>query len=466
MLLSGSPYPNRTTRDTITGMFAILATAVALAQPAPPAAWAFDTLRLTNGSAFRGLLLADGPAVVKFQVVTRAPGRPTVTLTTEFPRADVERIERLGEAERATLRARLAELDPTGKGERDRMASLTLTPAPWLDKPDGARRYASDDFTLVSTAPEDLTRRAAVRLEQLAAAFRRFLPPRAERPNPTAVFLAPTPAEFRALLGPGAPRIVNPAVYDVAGNRIVCGSDLQRLGSELTGSMLHHERQRIVIDQYEADVRKLYKDNKPDLERFLATCREQRQRIALAEAANDRAFDGATKRLFAVLSHELFHAYAANTAFPDGGLPRWLNEGLAQLFETAVVEAGELRLGHADPARLRTVREFLKPGGPGLTPMAELLRADAKGFLVTHTDATAASDRAYATAWLAAHDLLFRHNGLASAKFDTFRDAAKAGGDPARAFAAWTGLSPGEYDVRLREYAAGLQNDGSFRASK
>lgn len=447
-------------------MIGLLATALAFAQPVQPATWAYDTIRLVNGSTFRGLLLGDDGPAVRFRVVTRAPGRPTVTLTTEFPKSNVMEITRLTDADRATLRARLAELDPTGQGERERMASLAFTPAPWLGKAEGARQYESDDFTLVSTAPEDLTRRAAVRLEQLAAAFRRFLPSRAERPKPTAVYLAPTPAEFRALLGPTAPPFANPAVFDVMGNRIVCGSDLQRFGAELTGSVLHHERQRIAIDRYEAEVRKLYRDSKPDLERFLATCREQRLKLAVAEAANDRAFDAATKRLFGTLYHELFHAYAANAAFPDADLPRWLNEGLAQLFESAVVEAGELRVDHADADRLKAVREFVRPGGPGLMSWAELLRADANGFLVKHTDTTAATDRAYATAWLAAHDLLFRRHALGTETFVTYRKAVKAGTDPAKAFETWTGLTTDEYDRRLKDYARGLQRDGTDRTAK
>jgi len=35
-------------------------------------------------------------------------------------------------------------------------------------------------------------------------------------------------------------------------------------------------------------------------------------------------------------------------------VPLWLDEGLAQIFETALVEAGELRVGHAERSRLAT----------------------------------------------------------------------------------------------------------------
>ena len=58
------------------------------------------------------------------------------------------------------LAQRLGDVDPSGEGERQRMEGLELAPAPWLGKPDAARRYDSDYFTLVTAAPEEVTRRA------------------------------------------------------------------------------------------------------------------------------------------------------------------------------------------------------------------------------------------------------------------------------------------------------------------
>src|SRR6516225_9397706 len=57
---------------------------------------------------------------------------------------------------------------------------------------------------------------------------------------------------------------------------------------------------------------------------------------------NDGLFKEATRHLFQTLYHEAFHAYLVNFVYPpeDGEAPRWLNEGLAQIFETAIVEAG------------------------------------------------------------------------------------------------------------------------------
>src|SRR5207245_3675606 len=80
--------------------------------------------------------------------------------------------------------------------------------------------------------------------------------------------------------------------------------------------------------------------------------------ISRAEKDNAKIFEKATARLFQTLYHEAFHAYFAGFVYPaaENEVPRWLDEGLAQIFETAILEAGELRVGHADPERLKHVK--------------------------------------------------------------------------------------------------------------
>ncbi|MFO0937668.1 MAG: DUF1570 domain-containing protein [Gemmataceae bacterium] len=433
-----------------------------LVQPPASNGWTFDELIHVNGSNFKGLILAETNEGIRFQVVTRKPGRPTVTLTTIFSKEEIAKLNRLPDSERAVLKTRLSELDPTGKGERERMQSLTLAPSPWLGRADAARKYESDYFTLVSNAPEEVTRRAAVRLELLFAAFRRYFPPANANGRPTTIELSQTQAEYRALLGPLAPRLLNPAIYDPRANRIVCGSELLVLGENLKATQIHHERQRLEIDQYEADVRKLYKDQKVELDRFLATAARQRQRIVVAEAANERAFESATKQMFAVMYHETFHAYAATFAFQDAPLPRWMNEGLAQIFETAIVEAGELHVGHADEPRLKVMREWLKPGGAGLMPLSELVRTKSDAFLAQHADAKAHADRAYLSSWAAAHYLLFHRATIENDRFDAYLKSIKGGEDPIKAFERWQGKSINEIETDWRDYLNRLKPDGTL----
>ena len=442
-----------------------------------PAEWPFDELVLTNGGRFRGRILDESAKGVRFQTVRRSPGRPTVTLTLLFTPDEIARVVRLSAGDRAVLAEKLAGLDPHGSGEREKMAELALAPADWFGRPGAALSYESDQFTLISGASEEVTRRAAVRLEQIYTAFARLLPPRelaAPAAKTTTVYLAGSPEEYAKLLGPAVGRLLNPAVYDPVGNRIVCGSDLRRLGQELTATRLSHAQQLAGVDRYEADVRAAYRGRKPDLDRFLALARRERRRVWAAERANDRAFDQATRRLFALLYHEAFHSYAGTFVYPPlpadrvkagggpGELPRWLNEGLAQIFETAVVEAGELRVGHADEDRLARVRALLAETAPGgLVPVADLLRADEASFLAAHAGDRGPADRAYLTSWAVAFHLTFDRHAVGTPKFEAFLREVNAGGNPVAAFEALVGRSVPDYERELRELS-GAATSGRY----
>src|SRR5205085_1492762 len=93
----------------------------------------------------------------------------------------------------------------------------------------------------------------------------------------------------------------------------------------------------------------------------------------------------------------------------------WLNEGMAQIFETAIVEAAELRVGHVDRPRLARVKKALAEKD-GLVPLAELLRAGPKQFHVLHASDHQVADRHYLTSWALAFYLLFDQNLLRTPK--------------------------------------------------
>lgn len=419
---------------------------------AQPADWPLDELRLTNGATLRGLVLEDTPVGIRFRVVRRPPGRPTVTLTTYLTRAEVESVSKIADADRTAVAEKLAELDPNGSVETKRSKDIALTKADWPGQPGGALRFESEQFVLMSSAPEEVTRRAAVRLEQITTAYARFLPPKAKVAKPVTVFLADDPVLYRAAAGP----VLNPALFDPAQNRIVCGTDLRQAGLELRAVRLKTAQQFAALDKYEADVRKLYK-LRSELDRFLEPLKRDRQKLWAAERANDAAFDAAAARLFALLYHETFHAYAAHADYP-AGLPRWLNEGLAQVFETAVLEAGELRVGHADADRLAKAQAKLKAGG--WVPVKELLTAGPEKYLAGHAATTATADAVYLAAWANAMYLTFEKRLVAGPGFEAYLTAAA---DPVAAFEKWTGKDLAAYDAELRLYVEKLTPAGTVR---
>ncbi len=449
-----------------------LAAALALVQPppapldnppAPLAAtdWPLDRVTLVNKAEFAGLILSESNDGVKLQIVSRRPGRATMTMVMTFAPKEVARVARLPAPEREALIAKLALLDSGGDGERREMAAVPLAPAPW---PGGgpALAYRSERFALTSNASEEVTRRAAVRLEQSFAAYERVLPPRRGAADPVQVLLAGTAADYRAALGAPEADVRNPAVYDPARNRIVCGSDLGGLSAKLAEVRAGHQKERGKLDAAEAELRRLYRG--AELDRFVAQIGAERTRLKRADLDNDAAFDRASRQLFTLLVHEAFHAYVATAVYPPksapGELPRWLNEGLAQIFETALLEAGEWRVGHLDRARLERVQAKPKPGEATRLPLETLLRSGGRLFVATHLSDQAASDRAYLAAWSLTFYLTFVERRVGTPEFDAYLAALDSGADSVTAFEAWVGKPLTEFEAGYAEYWARVRPDG------
>ena len=451
--------------------------ALAGAQPTPPPGlshWSFDEITLKNGAKFQGLILKESPDGIDFRSVYRNPGRPTVTFPTFFAKNEIANTKRLSKDDRAALKEKLDDLDPSGEGERKRMDSLELVAADWPGKTGGARRYDSEHFTLICTGTEELTRRSAVRLEQIYTAFARFLPPTTKSARPTELLLAIDQEEYRKLLGPlDEAKLLNPAVYDVTNNRILCGTELKRLGDEIQSARVHHAQQLATLERSEGTVKRLYKGD--ELNRHLNTIAVERKKVFLADVNNGVKFNEATARLFALLYHEAFHAYVTTFVYPPlkpkdvkagmgtGELPRWLNEGLAQVFETAVVEAGELRADHPDKERLQRAKDWLKgkPGGP-LVPLGDLLVTGRDAFLASHADQRAASDRSYLTSWALAHYLTFDRRLIGTDAFNKYLIAVNSGDDPKQAFAALVGKDLTAFEKDWHTYLSRLREDGTL----
>src|SRR5579885_1563562 len=318
------------------GAALLLAAAAAAAPPPGGDDWKYDVIHLNTGGTLKGLIVQEDRDAVVLRWVRRKPGSYTSVIGSRIRRDEIDHIDRLSDADRKQLVDRLAGLDPTGQQEVRRMASLSLGTADW-GKAGKALTFASDHFRLVSNAPEDVVRRIAVRLDQAYAAYARFLPPRpGANGKPTEIRIARSLADYRALLRERGQELSNPAFYDPARNQIVCGSDLQRLGEGLGRIRKQHQQRLEELSKTEAELRKLYRGEVPPP--LLQPIKEARTQIARRDDHNEKAFHEATRRLLQRLYHEAFHAYLANFVYPPpaAGVPRWLNEGLAQIYETAI----------------------------------------------------------------------------------------------------------------------------------
>ncbi len=420
--------------------------------------WEYEILHDKRGKTFKGLVLRETPTDIRFQCVIRRPGERTILFDTTFQRDEVERVERLSASERELLAARLHAIAWSARDEKERMEKIELKPAPWGKRTDGGLSYASEYFVLVSNARPELVRRAAVRLEQIYAAYTRYLPPRRQVARPTTILLVRSLAEYHARQREQGREFQNPAYYEAPRNQIVWGSDFQRLADDYERVRKQHAHLRDRLWRQEVELQEQYKGKVPrDLLKPILMARSQ---IEGREVSNERTYVRASERLFRILQHEAFHAYLANHVFAaeEAEIPHWLNEGLAQIFETALVEAGELRIEQTDAERLARVRTALARGE--MVSVADLLSAGPRPFLVAHASDQQISDRYYLASWALAFYLAFDRNKLNTSELERYVEACQRSGDPVKAFRDWVGQPLESFEKGFHQYLLHLRGIG------
>jgi hypothetical protein len=429
--------------------------------------WKFDVLKLKNGVVHKGLLLDEGPDGVRFQIIARKPGRPTVWFTFAFKKDEIAKVAKLSNEERAALKAKLDEIDPSPEAEARRADRIDLKVIDWHGKKDAGLRYDSDYFTLLSDAPEEIVRRAAYRLENVYAAYARFLPARYPAGSPTVIQVYQSLEGYQKAV-PGGDTLKNPAFYEPSANRVVCGTDLKKLGEELAKSRAATRKDLNELAEKEAQIIRLYGKG-AEAQRHLQPIKDLRARYESAAKNNEGIFDSATRQLFQTLYHEAFHAYVGNFVYPrvdhdrpncPGELPRWLNEGMAQVFETAVFEAGELRIGHADRVRLEKAQNALAK--KEFPPIRDVLTAKRDVFVVNHAGQRFTADRMYVATWAVASYLMFDRRVLGTTGLDDFVRACHKGEDPVRALEALVGQPLGEFEAAFHEWLKRLLPNGAL----
>jgi hypothetical protein len=461
---------------------AVVAGLVLLAGLAPLAAdrpggdeWKYDVVHRKGGLLpLRGLVVDQGTDYVRVKCISRKPGSPTIVIPENVPKKDVAKLELLEGKERDLLRGRLEALqreraalarhlkllDPKRKGVLRSGDAVDLRRAPWPPDPKvKGLLYQSAHFRLVSNARAEVVQLAAIHLEQIYAAYVRALPPRTKKAEPTTVLLTRSLADYQELARKRGLVLANPAFYDPARNQVVCGSDLERLCDEREKVREHHARLRVKIKERKDALAKVYRKKVPP--ELLAPLAEAEKKIAQADKGNDEKFGRVQDRLFQRLYHEAFHAYLSTFVYPDrdGPLPLWFNEGLAQVFESAIVEVGELRVGHADPERYKEVRRALAKGT--LLPLKDLLRSENKHFLVAHGGDRQAPDRYYLASWALAFHLTFERKLLGTRALDDYVQALKRGTDPLLAFRDLVGQPLDAFEKQYLKYLQKLRLDGT-----
>lgn len=431
--------------------------------------WKFDVLRLKTGGVMSGILLDESDdGSIRFQIIRQRPGEKTrITTTAKFDRDEIQRLDKLSDRERELLRKKIESLDRDGHGELARVRDVPLKEVAWINKEQRAYEYRSEHFVLLTNVNEDTFRRAVVRLDDIYGAYTRFLPPTpGVKGKPTRIILVRSRKEYLAYINGQGINLLNPAFFNPGKNEVDCGTDLEAVGEKLAKLRLKHKALWDKLNKDEAALAQQFKGGvipQPILRPIIM----KRQEIITANKQNEAAFEDFTSDLFQTLYHEAFHAYLANFVFPPDkcDVPRWLNEGLAQIFETAIVEAGELRIGHVEKERYEAIQKAVK--AKELIGVAQLLKAAPKDFLVAHDAQRQGSAKHYLNSYALAYYLTFDRRILGTNALQKYVQARKRGVDELIAFRELTG-NKGivQFEKDYQDYLSRLQADGTLRRKR
>jgi hypothetical protein len=442
-------------------------------QPLPKTdEWPLEKIRLKDGRDLQGLVQSKREGEIEFIEIVRPPGKPMFGILHPFQTGEVESLTMLPPPEHDTLSRRFEQFRHRAVIEAGRMESLELEPIQraaqtWLV-------YRGPWFTLESTADDATTRRCVVRIEQTFRAFRLLWPPRVYESRNLRVVLLGSMDEYRTYLATFGLEIENPAYFSLTQNQIVAGSDLSQYASELARVRAQNEATRqgyLDLDkQLPARLAELTKEmrsrgySRTEIRdeitarrgAWQAELKTMERKLAEINRRNDARFADVTAEMFRRLSHEAFHAYLENYLFPHDqyDVPRWLNEGLAQIFEYAQLEAGALRVD-APPAELLARLKTHLQAEDSLS-LAQLLQDDDRQFAWQHQRQEL--DRRYVFAWGLAYYLTFEHDLLRGSRLRDYVTQAKDGDapvTPVARFEEFIGEQLPQFELRWR--AAMLQ---------
>lgn len=459
----------RTFRVVILGCaMGVLTLEFACAQPPPESvgAWKLEELRTKDGKTFKGLVQDEREHDLDFAEIVQPVGKPMFAVLRWVRKREVLGITKLPETEHAELRKRFEQFRHRTEIEAGKMDELLIK----SDEIGGQKHQLYDGpwFRVDSTTDEETTRRCVVRIEQIFRAYRMILPPKGRPQETLRVRLYGSLDEYRAELRRLKLNITNPAFYSTRERTILAGSDLDTYSRHLAEIRLDHEQARKDWEQRDSDFQKLIRDESLKLKNAGFTAAEIDDEIKIRGARfrtqlaakfkqfeeinfrNDSKFAEVTAQMFAQLYHEAFHAWIDNFVYAKSrkNVPRWLNEGLAQIFESGELDAQEfLRLDAPSPAKLKLLQDDLRRNP---WPLAEMLNVENPPFLDGHTSDSQAADRTYAYAWGLAWYLAIHQQKLAGPALDQLVSPGSAELSPIARFEKFTGKKLPHFEQEWR----------------
>jgi hypothetical protein len=438
------------------------------------ARWPLERLELKGGKVVYGFVRArelyDSAETVPFEIVQRPAGRPMNTLVRSFPKESIAKVDFLPALERAQLIERLEWFHNRGAYQSQELAQLVLKQG----RPGGPKWIYEDGpwFRLESWADKQMTRLSILRIEQMFAAYSEILPPRTRPKQPLRIMLFGSMREYADFQVQLKYRVGNPALYVPKSNLLAAGSELTAYSSRLAEVRRRHAAIKAQYNKLAAEMPAAIKKLSDDLEKSgvaadkrrdlrLEALRKWKDELAevdrsmqAIERSNTAQFDRVSREMLARLNHEAFHAYLENFVYPHDqtDVPRWLNEGLAQMFEEGQLELGTLRLDAPGKKRLAALQADLRSENQAASrTLAELLTADARSFLAWHSTSAEVSQQKYLYSWGLAHYLAVRQPILDTARLDQYVDSNRGEQSPIARFEQFVGMPLAEFAPHWRK---------------
>ncbi len=429
-------------------------------------AWKLEQLRLIDGKIFNGVVQEEREYDLDFAEIVQPAGKPMFAVLRWVNKKELSGLTKLPDEEHRQLLKRFEQFRHRTVIEAGRMEQLLLR----SDEVGGQRHHLYDGpwFRVDSTTDEETTRRCVVRIEQIFRAYRMVLPAQGRPPAPLMVRLYGSLDEYRAELRRLKLNITNPAFYSTRERTILAGSDLDTYARHLAEIRRDHEALRKTWQQFDLDFSKQLPDEVAKLKAAGFTADEIKAEVGLRKARwkeqleaqfntiaeqdrrNEGKFAEVTAQMFAQLYHEAFHAWLDNFVYAKSRqhVPRWLNEGLAQVFESGKLDGQSLRLDAPSPARLAFLQADLRRNP---WPLAELLAAENPPFLEGHArDGQQTAERTYAYAWGLAWYLAFHEQKLAGPALDEYVSPSSAELSPLERFEKFTGRKLPQFEKEWR----------------
>lgn len=398
--------------------------------------WPLEEIELADGKLYRGLIQAKRDHEIDFVEIHRPRGKPMFLVIRAIDARSIVRRLTLSAAEHRRLADRIQKFRNRSRIEAGRMEEVELAPA----TRGGVEylRYQGTWFTLDSTADDETTRRSIIRLEQIFLAYRQLFPPRATARGNLRIVLYGSLNQYEDFLRSRGLEIRNPAFYDPRENLIVAGSQLTRFAGELAASRLMNEQTRAQYRALAAEIDRRLISLSGELRRqgvandqiaeelkirrlvWESEHQEAIRQTQQADRQNAERFATLTREMFRRLYHEAFHAYLENYVYPQARfhVPRWLNEGLAQTFESGQLEDDALRIDAPNREALVALRRDLAEERP--LSLLGVVTSTQQSFLAGHDQAGGELSRHYHYSWGLAWYLAFHLDALDAAALDRY----------------------------------------------